>query len=469
MDVTSDFNASAMLASLAGIVGPAQVITEPHDLEPYIIDWRRMFGGPALAAVRPADTAQVAAVVRACAAAGVGIIPQGGNTGLAGGAVPVAGRPAPQIVLSLARMTAIRDIDPVGLTMLVEAGCVLASAQEAAADAGLLLPISFGAQGSARLGGVISTNAGGVNVLRYGMTRQSVLGLEVVLADGSVVNGLRRLHKDNAGYDWKQIFIGSEGTLGIVTAAVLRLVPRPRERSTALLAVDSPQSALSLLRRARAALGDCITAFELISGRSLRIVEQHFGGSAGVADSPWFVLMEAAGSLPGLRAAVEEMLVGAVEAGEATDGVLAESESQANGLWSLREHITDAEKAEGPSVKHDVSVPVADIPAFLEEAAAAVAAAHAGAWVNAFGHVGDGNIHFNVVIPPGMAPHAVNHTVHEIVARFGGSISAEHGIGQYRVEELVTYKSAPELALQRRLKQAMDPGGLLNPAKVLPN
>jgi FAD/FMN-containing dehydrogenase len=315
---------------------------------------------------------------------------------------------------------------------------------------------------------VISTNAGGVNVLRYGMTRQSVLGLEVVLADGSVVNGLRRLHKDNAGYDWKQIFIGSEGSLGIVTAAVLRLVPRPRERSTALLAVPSPEASLALLARARAALGDAITAFELISGRSLRIVEQHFGASAGVADSPWFVLMEAAGSIAGLRAAVEDMLVGAIEDGDATDGVLAESETQANELWSLREHITDAEKAEGPSVKHDVSVPVADIPAFLAAASAAVAAAHDGAWVNAFGHVGDGNIHFNVVIPPGMEPHAVNHTVHEIVARFAGSISAEHGIGQYRIGELATYKSAPELALQRRLKQAMDPAGLLNPGKVLP-
>ncbi len=468
MDVSTSFNAAAMLDSLAGIVGPAQVITDAHDIEPYVTDWRRMFGGPALAAVRPADTAQVAAVVRACAAAGVGIIAQGGNTGLAGGAVPIAGREGPQIVLSLARMTAIRDVDPVGMTMLVQAGCVLAAAQEAAADAGLLLPISFGAQGSARLGGVISTNAGGVNVLRYGMTRQSVLGLEVVLADGSVVNGLRRLHKDNAGYDWKQIFIGSEGTLGIVTAAVLRLVPRPRERGTALLAVPTPEAALALLARARGALGDGVTAFELISGRSLRIVERHFGGSAGVGDAPWFVLMEAAGSIGGLRAAVEDMLVGAIEAGEATDGVLAESETQANALWSLREHITDAEKAEGPSVKHDVSVPVADIPAFLAEASAAVAAAHAGAWVNAFGHVGDGNIHFNVVIPPGMAPHAVNHTVHEIVARFAGSISAEHGIGQYRIGELATYKSAPELALQRRLKQAMDPDGLLNPGKLLP-
>ncbi len=456
---------SELLATLAGIVGEAQVITAAHDIEPYVNDWRRMFGAPAICAVRPANTAEVSAVVRACAAARVAIVPQGGNTGLAGGGVPLGD--APQVVLSLARLNRIRDVDAVGLTMLVEAGVVLQEAQLAATDAGLLLPISFGAQGSARVGGVISTNAGGVNVLRYGMTRQSVLGLEVVLADGSVVDGLRRLHKDNAGYDWKQIFIGSEGTLGIVTAAVLRLVPKPTQRVTALLAVADPAAALALLARARVSLGDCITAFELISGKSLAIVADHIGRASPLAAAPWFVLIEASSSLAGLRDAVEEVLGAALEAEEATDGVLAESESQANDLWSLREHITDAEKAAGPSVKHDVSVPVADIPAFLEAAAAAVAAAHEGAWVNAFGHVGDGNIHFNVVIPPAMEPHAVNHTVHEIVAGFGGSISAEHGIGQYRTGELETYKSAPEKALQHLLKSALDPAGRLNPGKVL--
>lgn len=453
------------LARLASGLDARGLVTDPADMAPHLVDWRGLFRGEALAVVRPRTAQEVAGVVAACAQAGVGIVPQGGNTSLAGGSVP-AGE-GPQIVLSLSRLNAIRTVDKVGMLIEVEAGCVLQTAQQAAAAAGRLLPVSLGAEGTAEIGGIISTNAGGINVLRYGMTRQLVLGLEVVLPDGTLINGLRHLRKDNAGYDWKQVFIGSEGTLGLVTAAVLRLVPAPRHKVTALLAVPSPEAALSLLARAQEEIGDQVSAFELICGLSFDLLARNCDLKAPLAAAPWVVLMQADSCLSGIEEAMESVLSGALEAGEATDGVVAASETQARQLWALREHITEAEQREGPSVKHDVSVPIADMPAFLAEAEAEVARALPGCRANMFGHLGDGNIHFNVLIADGTDKAAVNRTVHDVVAKYAGSISAEHGIGRYRAPELAHYKPQAELALMRRLKGALDPQGLMNRGKVL--
>lgn len=455
---------SAFLSRLSTLLDPRGLVTDPTDMAPYLIDWRRLFQGQALAVVRPRTASEVAAVVAACAEAGVAIVPQGGNTGLAGGAVPTGARA--QIVLSLSRLNTIRRVDRVGLLMEVEAGCVLQTAQEAARAAGRLLPVSLAAEGTAQIGGIVATNAGGINVLRYGMTRQLVLGLEVVLADGTLVQGLRHLRKDNAGYDWKQLFIGSEGTFGLVTAAVLRLVPAPRHSGTALVAVPTPEAALALLARMQDAIGDQVSAFELISALSFELLEQHCALKPPLSAAPWFVLMQADSSLEGLAARLEEVLAEALDAGEAQDGVVAASQTQARQLWALREHITEAEKRAGESVKHDVSVPITQVPAFLAQAQAQLAAAHPGARANMFGHLGDGNIHFNVLIPEGTDKAALNRTVHDVVASHDGSISAEHGIGQYRVSELAHYQSAPEQALTGRLKRALDPRDLLNPGKV---
>jgi FAD/FMN-containing dehydrogenase len=454
-----------LLAQLESRLGRAGLLTDEADLAPYATDWRRLFPGRPLAVARPADTAAVSAVLAACHAAGVGIVPQGGHTGLAGGATPDAS--GGQVVLSLGRMNAIRRVDPLGLTLEAEAGCILKVAQDAAEAQGRLLPVSLAAEGSAMLGGIIATNAGGINVLRYGMTRGLVLGLEVVLADGTVVDGLRALRKDNAGYDWKQLFIGSEGTLGIVTAAILRLVPRARHTATALLAVPDPAAALRLLEAAQDELGDTIQAFELIARDSLALVAEHAGLASPIGESDWTVLMEAGSSLPGLREAVETLLGEALERGDATDGVIAESGQQAGSLWALREHITEAEARAGKSVKHDVSVPIPAIPDFLAAAGKALATQAPGTRPNIFGHMGDGNIHYNVLIGPEHDPEAINRIVHDAVARFGGSISAEHGIGQYRVDELVRHRRPAEMALAHRIKDALDPQGLLNPGKVL--
>jgi FAD/FMN-containing dehydrogenase len=456
---------SLSLDDLRAIVGGRGVVTEPNDLEPYCNDWRRLFHGRPLCAVLPRNTEEVAAVVRRCAAARVAMVPHGGNTGLSGGATPDGS--GTQVVLSLARMNAIRHVDVVGETMELEAGVVLQTARDAAVDAGLMLPISLAAQGSARIGGIVSTNAGGTNVLRHGMTRGRVLGLEVVTAQGEIVSGLRRLRKDNAGYDWKQCFIGTEGTLGIVTAVVFQLAPLPKFKATALLAVPDAESALRLLRAARQAIGEALDGFELMSGPALELVERHRQLRTPLAPADWFVLLEASSSLPGLRDAVEALLVEALEAGLATDGVLAESSHQEAALWALREAITEAESREGRSVKHDVSVPISEIPAFLREAGAAVAAAFPRARVNAFGHAGDGNIHYNIVAPAQTDGAALNRLVHDLVIAHHGSISAEHGIGQYRVAELERCRTAPELAIARRLKLALDPDNLLNPGKVL--
>lgn len=457
---------SALVEKLGALLGAGGVLTAAADVEPYCTDWRGVFRGRALCVALPRNTREVAAVVQACARTGHPIVPQGGNTGLSGGATPdESGR---QIVLSLARMDAIRHIDVVGETMEVEAGCILQTAQEAARARDLLLPISLAAEGSARIGGIIATNAGGTNVLRYGMARSRVLGLEVVTVEGEVIDGLRALRKDNAGYDWKQWFIGTEGTLGIVTAAVLQLAPLPRHSVTAWLAVPSAAHALHVLRAMRQALGDALTAFELMSGEAVARVEQHVGLKSPLPPAPWFVLLETASSIGGLRDAVEAALGHTLEQGDASDCVLAESEQQSRALWRLRESITEAEARAGRSLKHDVSVPISAIPEFLAAADAAVLAAFPGAQINAFGHAGDGNVHYNVLVQQDTDGAALNALVHDIVCGFGGSISAEHGIGQYRVDESLRTRSAGEIALARRIKQALDPHELLNPGKVLP-
>ncbi len=455
----------SILADLRDRLGPAGLLTDPHDCEPYAIDWRRLFPGKPLAVARPANTVDVAMLVSLCRDRGIAIVPQSGNTGMAGGAVP--DQSGQQLVVSLARMNAIRSVDPIGMTLEAEAGVILKTAQDAARAKGRLLPVSLAAEGSAMIGGIIATNAGGLNVLRYGMTRSLVLGLEVVLADGTIVNGLRHLRKDNAGYDWKQWFIGSEGTLGIVTAAVLRLLPQPKDKVTALLSVPHPQAALDLLACVQDELGDTISACELMAGFSLRLVEKHFALPRPVKDGAWFVLIEAASSLSGLREAAEAALARVLEQGYALDGIIAESVRQSEELWQWRERITESEAKEGKSVKHDVSVPIPSIPAFLVEADAALARFQPGTRVNCFGHLGDGNLHYNVMID-GHDPDAVNGVVHDVVQRFGGSISAEHGIGQYRVAELARRRAKAEQDLSRRMKNALDPDNCLNPGKVLP-
>jgi FAD/FMN-containing dehydrogenase len=397
------------------------------------------------------------------------VVPQGGNTGLSGGAVPDAsGR---ELVLALDRMTTIRDIDPVGLTVTAEAGAILQTVRDAAATHGRDLPISLAPQGSVTIGGLVATNAGGLDVLRHGMTRDLTLGLEVVLPDGTVVDGLRALRKDNAGYDWKQLFIGSEGTLGVVTAAVLRLVPRPRHETTALLGVASVEDSLRLFARAQDAIGDALSGFELVGRSAMELVARHSGLEPPIRASAWYLLVQARSALPGLREAALALLENAFNDGIAIDGVVAESSDQATRLWALRERVTESEAAEGPSVKHDVSLPLRAFPAFLAEAEEALASASPGARSVVFGHLGDGNIHYNVLLGRGDEPrHAeiLNRTIHDLVVRHGGSISAEHGLGQYRVAEWRRLASAAEVALCARIKSCLDPEFRLNPGKVLP-
>ncbi len=456
-----------MQTALADIVGAAHVLTSPADTKPFLTDWRRQYTGTAECVVRPADTAQVAAVVRLCAAEGVAIVAQGGNTGLSGGSVPVAGRR--QIVLALSRMSRIREVDALNDTMTVEAGCVLAAIQAAADAAGRLFPLSLAAEGSCQIGGNLSTNAGGVNVLRYGMAREQVLGLEVVLPDGRIWEGLRALRKDNTGYDMKQVFLGAEGTLGIITAAVLKLHPRPAASVTAWIALESPLRAVELLALLRGRLGERISAFELLSRACLEAVLRHAPGIRDPlpAPHPWYVLAEIAdsGEAAALREQVERSLLECTEAGGLLDAVLAQSGAQARELWRIRETIPEAQFT---NVKHDISVAVSKTPELIERTERALRAAFPGAQPYVFGHVGDGNLHYNIGPESLVAQRAaVNRVVYDAVAALGGSISAEHGLGQLRREEVRRHKSAVELDLMRALKGALDPQGLMNPGKVL--
>ncbi|MBP5997430.1 MAG: FAD-binding oxidoreductase [Azonexus sp.] len=460
----------ALLAELVAIVGPAHVLTAAADLAPYLTDWRGRYRGAARCVVRPGTAADVAAVVRACVAAGAPIVPQGGNTSLCGAATPDGEGRA--VVVGLGRLNRILAVDAKNDTISVEAGCTLAAVQDAARAAGRLFPLALASEGTCQIGGNLSTNAGGVQVLRYGNTRDLTLGLEVVLPSGEIWNGLRGLRKDNTGYDLKHLFIGAEGTLGIITAAVLKLFPLPQVQTTCWLNVATPAAAVDLLNRAKTAFDARLTAFELVSETALGLVLQHIPGAARpTAASPWYVLAEFSDADPD---AVEGWLADRLEAGEAGDGVVARSQAQAAKLWSLREHISEAQKIKGISIKHDIAVPVSRIPDFLARADAALAAAFHGIRVVAFGHVGDGNLHYNLSKPDAQdnaafiaAQPTVNRLVHDAVDALGGSISAEHGIGQLKREELLRYKSPVEIALMRTLKQALDPRGLMNPGKIV--
>jgi FAD/FMN-containing dehydrogenase len=466
---------ATLRARLDAAVGSAQVLTATADVAPYLTDWRGRFHGRALAVVRPGETAEVAAVVRACADLHVPIVPQGGNTGQCGGATP--DNQGNAIVLSLARMKRVRAVDPDNATLTAEAGVPLAAVQQAAADKGLLFPLSLAAEGSCTIGGNLSTNAGGTAVLRFGNARELVLGIEVVLADGRVWNGLRGLRKDNTGYDLKQMFIGAEGTLGIVTAAVLKLFPAPRIRVTAFAAVADVGAAVRLLFDLRQALGDRITGFELMSKHSIALSRKHHPALPDPCPGhPWYALLQVddcAVDSP-VAAQVERALGTALETGVALDATIAHSGEQARALWALRENIAEAQRHEGPNIKHDISLPVSAIASFLDDARVALLEALPGVQFVTFGHLGDGNLHYNLAGPAGVAPETfmagaprANRIVHDLVTARGGSISAEHGIGQQKRDELVRYKSPVELDLMRTVKAALDPAGIFNPGKVL--
>ena len=457
-----------MINKLFGdIVGAANVLTEPQDTRAYFTDWRRQYSGSAECVVRPGSTAEVARVVALCAGQELAIVPQGGNTGLSGGSVPTGKRR--EIVLALGRMNRIRDLDRLNDTLTVEAGCVLANVQRAADEAGRFFPLSLAAEGSCQIGGNLSTNAGGINVLRYGTAREQVLGLEVVLPDGRVWEGLRGLRKDNTGYDLKQLFIGAEGTLGIITAAVLRLHPKPSASATAWIALDSPAAAVELLALLHEKLGDRLSAFELLSRSCVEAVLSHAPGTQDplAAAHPWYVLTELAdsGEERALRERVEKVLVDCAERGALADAALAQSGEQARALWRIRETVPEAQFT---NVKHDIAVPVSKSAEFIERAGPRLAARFPEVRIYAFGHVGDGNIHYNIGPESLVAQReAVNRIVYDTVAELGGSISAEHGLGQLKRDEIARHKPPLELELMRLLKHTLDPKGLMNPGKVL--
>ncbi len=464
---------SDLIERLRAIVGPAHVLTEAADFEGALVEPRGLYAGKARALVRPANTAEVSAVVAACAQAKTPIVPQGGNTGLVGGQIPLG----PEIVLSLKRLNRVREVDPLADSMIVEAGVTLAEAQAAAERADRLFPLSLASEGSCTIGGNLATNAGGVAVLAYGNARELATGVEVVLADGRIVNALSKLRKDNTGYDLKDLFVGAEGTLGIITAAALKLFAKPRARETAFVGLADPTAALALFRSAREHFGAGVVSFELIPRIALDFVLRHAPGARDPlgARHPWYVLVEVASQVAGgLADAVAEWLGGAAEAGLIDDAALAASGEQRAAFWALRENISDVQKFEGGSIKHDVSVPIGAVPDFLREAGEAVARRTPGARLVAFGHMGDGNIHFNVSQPVGADKAAfladwegMNEVVHDIVERYQGSFSAEHGVGRLKRELLALKKDPVALDVMRRLKAALDPEGIMNPGKVL--
>ena len=466
----------ALLDALRQAVGAAHVLTD-GELIAYEQDWRQRERGRALAVVRPGTTDEVAAVVRACAAHGAAIVPQGGNTGLAVGSVPDAS--GTQVLLSLRRMDAVRVIDAANLTLTVEAGCILQNLQGAAQDAGFLFPLSLAAEGSCTIGGNLATNAGGTQVLRYGNARELCLGLEVVTAQGDIWNGQSGLRKDNTGYDLRDLFIGSEGTLGVITAATMKLYPLPAARLTAWAAVPSMQAAVDLLGLAQRFLSAGLTGFEVMSQFALSLVAKHFPQQRVPLwqDAPWCVLLENSDheSETHAREQFERLLEAALEAGCATDAVVAESLSQAKALWHIRESIPLAQAEEGLNIKHDISVPVSRIPAFVSETDALLASAIPGVRLVDFGHLGDGNLHYNVQAPEGVNAAAflreqedgINTLVFDSVARHGGSISAEHGIGSLKAAKLPHYKSPVAMQMMRAIKGALDPQGIMNPGRVL--
>ncbi|MBB4303919.1 FAD/FMN-containing dehydrogenase [Rhodobium orientis] len=467
---------SDTLDALAAIVGPGNALTADEDTHPYCIEMRDLFVGRTPLVLRPGSAEEISKILRLANERGIAIVPQGGNTGLVGAQVP--DESGAEIILATDRLDAIRSVDPVENTMTVEAGVILENIHAAADEVDRLFPLTLAAQGSCRIGGNISTNAGGTAVLAYGNTRALILGLEVVLPTGEIWNGLRSLHKDNTGYDLKQLFIGGEGTLGVVTAAVLKLFPKPRSQEVALAGLADPAKALELLNVAQAHAGPLLTGFELMPRLGIEFVLKHLPGARDPLEGPhpWYVLVEISSNSDDIpaRQLLESMFEEAFEKEIATDAVVAESVAQAEALWQIRHSLSEVQKSEGGSIKHDVSVPVSKIPAFLDKGMAAAADLIPGIRPVPFGHMGDGNIHFNFSQPEGADKadylarwDELNAVIHGIVAEFGGSISAEHGIGKLKKKLLPDVKSEIELDLMRRIKAAFDPNNILNPGRVL--
>ena len=461
------------LARMKAVVGPKGFIDAASDMAAYLVERRDLYQGRAAAVLRPASTAEVSALMKIAHETGTKVVPQGGNTGLVGGQIPFEGD---EVILSLARMNRIGEIDPLNNTLTVEAGVTLAAAQEAAAKADRLFPLSLASEGTCQIGGNLSTNAGGTAVLHYGNARSLVLGLEVVLANGDVWDGRKGLRKDNTGYDMKQLFIGSEGTLGIITGAVLKLFPRPKAVETAFVAVPSVEASVDLLHCADAMSGGTVTTFELMPriGIDFLLKHQPDANDPLSVPSPWYVLVEMSAGEGSLRPTMEATLAAALEAGEATDAVIATSDTQRKKLWALREDMSEVQKREGGSIKHDVSVPVSRVAKFIAQASAAVEAAMPGVRPVPFGHVGDGNIHFNLSQPVDADKDTfiarwdeMNAIVHDIVRSLDGSISAEHGVGIMKRDEIAATKSPVEIEMMRAIKRALDPKNILNPGKVV--
>ena len=462
---------SDALNRLAAVVGEAHAIRNAVEMDGYMREWRQIWTGRSPLVLRPGSTDEVSRILAIANETRTVIVPQAGNTGLCGGQIPTdAGN---EVVLSLDRMTRILDVDPADNTITVEAGAVLKSVQDAADAVDRLFPLSLASEGSCRIGGNLSTNAGGLNVIAYGNTRDLCLGLEVVLADGRIWNGLKRLRKDNTGYDLRDLFIGAEGTLGIITAAVMKLFPKPKSRETAFIAVPSPQAAVDLLSLAQDMSGNRVVGFELIAEIALQFSIRHAGVRHPLAEaSPWYVLAELSDPVPGAMMAIFEA---AMARGLVTDAALAQSDAQRHDFWTARELISESQKPEGGSIKHDVAVPVSKVPQFLVEADAAVSRLVPGARFVSFGHLGDGNIHYNISQPVGMDKarfldmwNEMNDVVFEVVGRFNGSISAEHGIGRLKAHRMPDIKSPVELDMMRGLKRMLDPNSILNPGRVLP-
>ena len=467
---------AALIARFVAIVGEANAILRAEDQAKYLSEWRDRYVGRTPVVLRPGSTHEVSLILSLADAETVAIVPQGGNTGLVGGQIPsLAGD---EIVLSLERLRAVRDVDAAGGTMTLEAGATLAEAQHIAEKAGRLFPLSLASEGSATIGGVLATNAGGTAVLAHGNARNLCLGVEAVLADGRVWNGLRRLKKDNAGYDLRDLLIGSEGTLGVITAATLKMPPRPAETATAIVGLANPDAALALFQSAEAAGGSGLTAFEVWSREVQDFALRTMPGvrDALVGPHPWYAMIEIASAETGGRAAsqLEALLTGATEAGLVRDAALAQSLQQGRDFWKLRDSFSEAQKGAGGSIKHDISVPVARIPEFLERAAAVVERVCPGARPVPFGHFGDGNLHYNVSQPVGMDKaaylahwEAMQEAVHALVTELDGSIAAEHGVGRMKREALPRFRSAVEIDMMRAIKKALDPKGILNPGKVV--
>jgi FAD/FMN-containing dehydrogenase len=464
------------LAALKQLLGPKGFSTDAEELAPHLKEWRGLYQGRTALMLKPASTEEVAAAVAICHKAGLPLVPQGGNTGLVGGGLP--DESGSEILISLSRLNKIRAKDALNYTLTVEAGCILGAIQNAASEMDRLFPLSLAAEGSCEIGGNISTNAGGIAVLRYGSMRDLVLGLEVVLPDGRIWHGLKHLRKDNTGYDLKQLFIGAEGTLGIITAATLKLFPKPKDRATAIVALPNPAAAIELLSLAREHSGDSVSAFELIPRLGLDFVLRHIPGTREPLEKtyPWYALIEltSASEMAGLQSRLERILSDGMTQGLVIDGAIAATLTQTASFWHLREDMSESQRHEGGSIKHDISVPVSKVADFIQEASAAAVKALPGIRPVAFGHVGDGNVHFNLSQPVGADTGAflarrpeMNRIVHDIVAGMGGSISAEHGIGRLKVDELAHYKDPLELLMMQQVKKAFDPENLMNPGRIL--